>query len=227
MKNLFKAYNSYTRTERLGIVALLVLLVVLIIVRVTMHFWVRPEFNTEEGLKMSAAWDAIKNDSVSAQADIERQAPGDKADTSVVRTVGGFVQAASLFSFDPNTLDSAGFIKLGLRAKTVSILLHWRAKGKKFYRKEDLQPLYTLSAEEYARLEPYIRISNTALKKIDLNKADSLQLIALRGIGAKLAHRILERRRSVGRFERVEQLQEIYPFPDSTIQQLKAQLYID
>lgn len=227
MKNLFKAYNSYTRTERLGIVALLVLLVVLIIVRVTMHFWVRPEFNTEEGLKMSAAWDAIQSDSNANQASAPVPLPGVYADT--VSKHGEAIQlpAASLFPFDPNALDSAGFIKLGLRAKTVSILLHWRAKGKKFYRKEDLQPLYTLSAEEYARLEPYIRISNAASQKIDLNKADSLQLIALRGIGAKLAHRILERRRSVGRFERVEQLQDIYPFPDSTIQQLKAQLYAE
>ncbi len=227
MKNLFKAYNSYTRTERMGIIALLLLLVLLILVRFSMHFWVHPDFNTDEGQKMSAAWDAIQSDSNADQASAPVQLPGVYADTVSKHGDGVELPAASLFPFDPNTLDSAGFIKLGLRAKTVSILLHWRAKGKKFYRKEDLQPLYTLSAEEYARLEPYIRISNAISKKIDLNKADSLQLITLRGIGAKLAHRILERRRAVGRFERVEQLQDIYPFPDSTIQQLKVQLYVE
>lgn len=227
MKKLFKAYNSYTRTERLGIVALLILLAVLIIVRFTMHFWVHPDFNTDEGQKMSAAWDAIQNDSNREHTNAPVPVPGGYTDTVNRHREATELQPAGLFPFDPNTLDSAGFIKLGLRAKTVSILLHWRAKGKKFYRKEDFQPLYTLSDEEYKRLAPYITISNTAAKKIDLNKADSIQLIALRGIGAKLAHRILERRRSAGRFERVEQLQDIYPFPDSTIQQLKAQLYVE
>lgn len=211
----------------MGIIALLILLELLVIVRFSMHFFVHPDFNTDEGQKMSAAWDAIQNDSNGDKTNAPVQVPGAYTDTVNEHREAVELQTAHLFPFDPNTLDSAGFIKLGLQVKTVSILLHWRAKGKKFYWKEDLQPLYTLSAEEYKRLEPYIRISNTAAKKIDLNKADSIQLIALRGIGAKLAHRILERRRSAGRFERVEQLQDIYPFPDSTIQQLKAQLYVE
>lgn len=43
MNNLFKSYTSFSRTERVGILALLLLIGVLILARATMHLWVQPE----------------------------------------------------------------------------------------------------------------------------------------------------------------------------------------
>src|SRR5687767_8694283 len=42
--------------------------------------------------------------------------------------------------------------------------------------------------------------------KINLNTADSLTLIALPGIGKGLSHRILERRRQLGKFSNMQQV---------------------
>lgn len=220
MKRLFQSYISFTRTERMGLIGLLALLVVLITIRLTMHLWVQPPRSSEKERQLLAAWQDMQKQNVVMQ-EVEPAAVITTAEVANDQRTPS--PAAQLFPFDPNTIDSAGLRKLGLREKTTSNLLHWRAKGKRFYKKEDLKPLYTLTDDEYNRLAPYITIK---IQKINLNTADSLQLIALRGIGPKLAHRILQRRRDQGNFTSYDQLRELYAFPDSTFSMLKQQLLI-
>jgi DNA uptake protein ComE-like DNA-binding protein len=122
--------------------------------------------------------------------------------------------------------------------------LNWRRKGKHFYRPEDLKPLYNLPPETYARLAPYVRISNMedAARKswspgnsypaipsvIELNTADSTLLDrGVNGIGATLARKIVARRTALGGFIKHEQLLEVYRFPDTTFQKLKTCLHIN
>ena len=57
-------------------------------------------------------------------------------------------------------------------------------------------------------------------EKINLNTADSLMLISLPGIGKGLSHRILERRRELGKFTSMEQVFEVYKFKEETRQML-------
>ena len=64
MKNSLKAYTSFTRRERVGILALLGVLVLLIIVRVTMHLWVKPSIDTSRQEKLSKAWQSYKENGV-------------------------------------------------------------------------------------------------------------------------------------------------------------------
>lgn len=227
MKRLLQAYLSFNRTERMGIVALLLIIISLLVLRVTMHYWVQPAFDIEKERKLNEAWLAFKANAVKHRSHAV-------ADSQVELT-------GVLFKFDPNTLDSAGFRKLGLREKTTSNLLKWRAKGKRFYKKEDLKPLYTLTDAEYQRLAPYIVINNRLHAnsysfedeygplpdKININKADSITLIRLKGIGPKLAHKILERRRQQGPFTDISQLSEIYHFPAATMHTLKEKLIIE
>jgi competence ComEA-like helix-hairpin-helix protein len=59
---------------------------------------------------------------------------------------------------------------------------------------------------------------------IDINTADTTAFIALRGIGSKLAMRIVHFREKLGGFYRVEQVGETYGLPDSTFQQIRALL---
>lgn len=56
--------------------------------------------------------------------------------------------------------------------------------------------------------------------KINLNTADSLTLISLPGIGKGLSHRILKRRRELGRFNNMEQVLEVYKFKQETKEML-------
>lgn len=70
---------------------------------------------------------------------------------------------------------------------------------------------------------PYQQVEKKELlaaTKINLNKADSLTLISLPGIGKGLSHRILERRRQLGKFTSMEQVLEVYKFKAETKEML-------
>lgn len=230
VKRVLVAYGTFSRLEALGLAALSIVLFVLFVTWQTMDWWYpRQSEDKADQQKLASAYrDFMLHNKAGEQA-IET---GKEEDATAV-----------LFSFDPNTLDSAGFRQLGMSARVVKGLMSWRRHGKVFYKKEDLKPLYNLSAAEYDRLEPYISInggvrekpraySNTYTKPaplpatLDLNTTDSATLVRLNGIGPTLAHKIIERRRLLGGYLRHEQLMEIYKFSDSTLTMLRQRLAI-
>jgi competence protein ComEA len=150
-----------------------------------------------------------------------------------------------LQAFDPNTASEEVLLGLGLQPKTVKIFLNYRNKGGRIRKKEDLKRIYTLSEADYDRIQPYIQIkteqqqnySNTYTANpnkpnydnqyptkqnsiVELNTCTADDLMRLKGIGPGYSRRILEQRDKLGGFIAVEQLKEVYGFPDSTYQQL-------
>lgn len=160
------------------------------------------------------------------------------------------VTKPELFYFDPNTISSDEWKKLGLTEKNIQTILNYIKKGGHFYKAEDLQKIYGLSRKNYERLEHYIRIkksieteSKTDSGKIfnyqtshvdkrnfpkysiiDINLADTSAFIALPGIGSKLASRIVNFRDKLGGFYSIEQVSETFGLPDSTFQKIKQYL---
>lgn len=152
---------------------------------------------------------------------------------------------ASLFYFDPNTLDEAGWKKLGLRNKTIQTILNYVAKGGRFRKAEDLSRIYGLFDDEYARLEPFIRIASAtnddqpesptpyspkpvkSYTSIDINTADTAAFIALPGIGSKLASRIVNFREKLGGFHAIQQVGETFGLADSVFQKIKGRLVLN
>lgn len=152
-----------------------------------------------------------------------------------------------LFKFDPNSLSADGWQRLGLSERTAKTILKYRAKGGKFYKPEDLQKIWGLPNGFYDRVESYIELNNSNAANYkttftpaapyerkernysiaDLNSADTSALIALPGIGSKLAARIITFRNKLGGFYSVEQVKETYGLPDSTFQKIKPYLQVD
>lgn len=223
MKSIFKSFFIFSRKEQYGIIGLVSLICLVFGISFYIRNYVQPKVNIEEE-KLNIAWQKL-------QSEQQNQNTESTASTSL----------SEPFYFDPNTLDSMGFIQLGLSAKTTKYLLNWRSKGKYFYKKEDLKALYSLSESEYNRLSPYIQIKESEANNhftqyekplplpahINLNKTDSVTLVRLNGIGALLAHKIVDYRRGLGGFLKHEQLLEIYKFPDSTFAYLKEKLTIN
>ncbi len=229
MKAALRAFFSYSLVERTGFIAVGSLLLLLLAARGSLSWWVDPPA-PDPALAATlsaeyAAWRATQEDA-EAVADEGRPALHTES-----------------FPFDPNTLDSAGFIRLGMPPKAVKGLLNWRRKGKRFYRAADLEPLYNLPADCYARLAPLVRITDTrgagrferpewkretAPSIIELNTADSATLDRwVPGIGAVLARKIVARREALGGFLDLGQLTEVYRFPDSTMNRLRERLSLD
>jgi len=132
----------------------------------------------------------------------------------------------SLFTFDPNTVDSAGFTRLGLKPYMASNILKYRHKGGKFRTATDLSKVYGITPDKFKELEPYIAIKEipklkvdtiVAPKKVfkqdiivDLNSADTTLLMQVKGIGRGYAKGIVRFRKETGGFASVDQLHEIY-----------------
>jgi len=160
-----------------------------------------------------------------------------------------------LFPFDPNTINEEDWKKLGLRDKTIITIRNYLARGGKFRKPEDLKRVYGLFEDEYERLAPFIKIGNRSaerggeeksevenkpflmeakppfgglggLRSIEINSADTAALIALPGIGSKLASRIINFRDKLGGFYSVEQVGETFGLADSTFQKIKPYLKV-
>jgi len=141
----------------------------------------------------------------------------------------------SLFYFDPNTASAEQFQELGMPKFIAERIVKYRSKGGQFRQKEDLQKIYGLQPALYERLEPYISIAviqptTTRLPTIDnspapprptimpaprivafdINTADTTQLIRLKGIGSKLATRIIKFRDILGGFNSEAQFSEVF-----------------
>lgn len=151
------------------------------------------------------------------------------------------------FPFDPNTADSTDLLALGLHPWQVRNIYKYRAAGGVYRRKEDFGKVYGLTNKQFKDLEPYIRISKDyqpyvvvneprprqvnipdsiaihtpakikAGQKIELNSADTAQLMRVPGIGKYYARQIVNRRTWLGGFYTPDQLLEIEYLPKEAI----------
>jgi competence protein ComEA len=151
-----------------------------------------------------------------------------------------------IFYFNPNNISYEQALKLGLKPSSAKALINFRKKGFVFRNKKDFAKVYGISAEDYNRLEPYILLDETVEKDnhlisktieqpvkketnliIELNSADSLALLELRGIGPTFAKRILKYRTMLGGFFNVEQLKEVYGVDETLFEKVKPFVRIE
>lgn len=137
----------------------------------------------------------------------------------------------SLFNFDPNKATLLQFQQLGLSNKQSQTVINFRNKGGKFYKKEDLKKIYSISDKTYSKLEPFINLEakkevkkGISIIKIELNKADKEQLVSIKGIGNKTADRIIKFRNKLGGYSTLNQLNEVYGL-DSIVKNNKANYF--
>jgi DNA uptake protein ComE-like DNA-binding protein len=69
------------------------------------------------------------------------------------------------FPFNPNTITEEEWLQIGLTDRQVRNIMNYKAKGGKFYSKNDLGKLYTISEEEFAQLEPFIVLPEVSRSK--------------------------------------------------------------
>jgi competence protein ComEA len=240
-KQMAGEYFNFTSKDRVAILALLTLVMIV---------WAVPNFvhysnNNARGRLVDSSW-------VAAARSLEARAIASEQETEPVshyqydrRPSSSYSLAlrGELFYFDPNTLDAAGWKKLGLREKTTGIILNYLSKGGRFRKPEDLSRIYGLHKDEYERLAPYIQIEQPARPEyapsapvvsksarfgpVDINAADTSAFIALPGIGSKLALRIVNFREKLGGFYSIAQVGETYGLMDSVFQKIKPQLQLN
>lgn len=140
-----------------------------------------------------------------------------------------------LFPFDPNRISGAEWEQLGLPHWLAGRILKYRAHGGVFRQKEDLKRIYDFPEDTYLRLEPFIRLhgkveasdeKQLSFSPVNLNEADSLALQKLRGVGPKLAARIIRFRESLGGFHSPAQLYEVWGLDSALVTALQPQVAV-
>lgn len=226
----WKAYFAFSRRDRVGAIVLLVLILI-----VTATFFYTPASNTPPVAITSLDQELAKQgiDTTSSIAE-----PIATVSTEEAGVTGS--SAATLFHFDPNTLDATGFKQLGLPDKTIHTILNYRSKGGHFWKPDDLRKIYGLRPEDADRLIPYIRIvgqRQTFVKSgkeqmtykakptvIDINTATVEQWKALPAIGDVLSARIIKFRDKIGGFTSIAQVKQTYGLSDSAFQIIEPYL---
>lgn len=169
---------------------------------------------------MDSAWFAVNQDSIFFDVEIEEN-------TSVSTTK---------YVFDPNLVSKAQMLELGFPDWLANRIIAYREKGGKFKTAADLQKIYNFPSALFIELEPFIKIKSEqelspqqeeAFVIIEINSADSLALLTIKGIGPAFANRILKYRTQLGGFAWPEQLLEIYGIDEEKFNGIKESLSVD
>ncbi|MEK6480010.1 helix-hairpin-helix domain-containing protein [Catalinimonas sp. 4WD22] len=161
-----------------------------------------------------------------------------------------------LFLFNPNDASFETFRQLGINEKLAARILSYRNKGGRFYEAKDLLKIYDFPVSLYQTLEAYIDIPqmktevrsvsfekiNEATKAewedvevespkteklyLDINQADSLELMRLKGVGTVLSSRIVKYREQLGGFHSLDQLKEVYHISEEAMHSLEESSFI-
>lgn len=148
---------------------------------------------------------------------------------------------------NPNEASYEDFLTVGLSPKQAKSCVAFVKKGGRFYKKEDLLKIYTITEDDYKRVQKFIHINNVSFKKketikkekepkkdvtsvkisVDINSCDTADLMRLPKIGAFRAKKIIEQRDKLGGFYSCEQLSAIYSMDSALVQELKPYIIID
>ena len=241
---MWKDYFYFSKSQRIGIIVLLILIVLVIIADYTLPIFF-PTTNKDASSFFKEV-EAFKKSLVSS--DSLKQIEWQKLYKEKYKKYQPYKQnikenTYSLFTFDPNLVDSSTFVRLGLKPFIASNILKYRSKGGKFRTREDFAKVYGISVEKFKELESYVSIAEIKLSKIDslaktsktnkekiivdLNSADTTQLMKLSGIGRGYAKGIIRFRRETGGFVSVDQLNEVFGMRPENFKRISPYCTVD
>lgn len=235
-------YFNLSKSERNGTIILIVILILVIFSQFFIDDLIpEPQYNHEKFDKLVARIEAHKDSLKALQ--VSKISNKSKSKPSPV-----------YFNFDPNKISKEDLIRLGVSPNVAQTLINYRKKGGKFFKKKDILKIYGLDKELYTKLEPYIQLKGIIKEKyhenktdsqvsrlknpiadssqgiktiVELNSADTSQLLSVRGIGPVYSKRILAYRKLLGGFVRKSQLLEVYGLDSNTYNKVNAKISID
>lgn len=243
-----KEYFSFTRKDLRGIYVLLAILVILLFARISLpHIFSSPEPDFSEFDKMVLALEKAKrqNKESASKSATDLEIPFTRPDREIAEV------RLKPFFFDPNELNEQDWVRLGLSTRQIRNIQNFLGSGGRFRKKEDLKRIYTISEAEYEILQPFIRIDTDIVAVADtpaypekagspsspgeerrklvinINRADSAELLRVRGIGPVFAQRIIRYRDLLGGFHSEEQLLEVFGLDSTRFNQIAGHFTFD
>ena len=216
-----KSYFIFSKSHRSGIVLLLILMV---LVQLFYYFISNQIPATSE----DTSWLLAQN-----EIDSLKQNRSFKKDT--------------IYPFNPNFITDYKGYKLGMSVQEIDRLHQFRAQNKYVNSAVEFQKVTKVSSDLLQKISPYFKFpdwvtnkSATSYKKFqmypskekvaiiqkDINAATKEDLIAVYGIGEKLADKILIEKDKFGGFVSLEQFQFIWGISPEAIEDLQKRFFV-
>jgi len=231
MKKAVKEYFTFSRKERKAAIALLLLTGIFIVLP---YVYPVPKTTVPVNNELQQQIAALQTGDRSLDTGYQKE------NTRIIWEAPP--AAYTLFLFDPNTLDSAGWRKLGIREKTTKTILNYRNKGGQFRQPDDIRKIWGLMPAEANRIIPYVRITEVKDKYpyysnnpgkpvvkptvVDINTASVDQLKILPGMDYSMPYRIIKYKERLGGFISIEQVKETFGMTDSVFHAIQPFLTI-
>ena len=135
--------------------------------------------------------------------------------------------------FNLNKVSQAELESYNIKEWQARRIINYREKVHPYKSKEELFKVYGLDSAFVRELLPFVileesgEVEGEVVKVVELNSADSLTLISVRGIGPVYAKRIIEYRENLGGFYKKEQLLEVYGIRNEQYEKLESYLEVD
>ena len=209
MKKYTSGYSFWKKQQQRGVLALLLCCVILQIAYFLVDVPSSSAFSQERVMALQEQIDSLKVQ----ESEKEKQ--------------------YALSSFNPNFISDYKAYILGISAEELSRLQSFREMGKYVNSAKEFQAVTQVSDSLLATIEPLMKFPDWVTKKKenyhsyekktekiikkDLNTASIEDLLPVRGIGEKLADRIIKYRVKVQGFSSKKQLSEIYGLSEDVI----------
>nr|WP_314867356.1 helix-hairpin-helix domain-containing protein [uncultured Flavobacterium sp.] len=220
----FSTYFNFSKSQRSGLLVLLVLIVVLQTIYFCADFSLPIKENPEK-----EKWLAVQTeiDSLKATA---------------------LIKGSKLYPFNPNFISDYKGYKLGMTVAEIDRLLSFRKQNKFVNSAEEFQKVTQVSDSLLGVIAPYFEFPDWVKQKInwktfpnsnyssfvkkektaviDINIATSEELVKVYGVGEVIAQRILNYKESLGGFVAMEQLNEVWGVSPEVVTNLNKQFKV-
>ncbi len=237
LRNSIRKYFGISMRETNGILVLIIIMIIILISPLIYNNFMYPEYS-------NYTLDSLKLDSLIAifEENLKHTSSRNQKDTVVKDT---------LFPFNPNTISFDQMILLGFDSILAKRISKYRNNKGQFLIKKDLLKIYDFPDDLYNDIVNYILLPEViAFKRqigpgisdsiknnkneeralpilIDINVADTNQLMEVVGIGHILSNRIIKYRDLLGGFSNIDQLNDVYGLQGKSLENLKSVVYID
>ena len=222
--NKLKSYFLFSREHRSGIF----LLFAIIIVVQLGYFFLKDNFISKTTTAEDKAWLAVQN-----EIDSLKNIQSTKKDT--------------IYPFNPNYITDYKGYKLGMSIQEIDRLHAYRKQGKFVNSTEEFQKVTKVSNIFLSKISPYFKFPDWVKNKgtatsekfhkflpkekekiiqKDINTATREDLIAVYGIGEKLADKILLEKEKLGSFVSMEQFQFMWGISPEAISDLEKRFSV-
>ena len=233
----------FRRREILGGVAMLLTIILLVIANILASRGIFNHQNRQDSIELTeyeafearmAHIDSLKTRKY-RNYDITRHTNTRQRDENYFRNDIRYTPAP----FDPNSIDSASLVKMGVSQYVAGNVMRYRRKGGVYRTPEHFSRTYGLDSEAFEKLRPAIAIPADSIATkpkftnikidtiIELNNCDTADLMKLSGIGSYTARQIIHYRTSLGGFYSPEQIKEIDGISPKAIDTLLKHSTID